>query len=513
MRRLPLARALRLCLVVFSASPAFAPAASSKGTPPSSATVPARRVNVLLITADDLYWKTPASFGGRLLDLTPNIDRLAREGMRFMHAHVTIAVCQPSRQVLMTGRYSHRNGGEGFEPIHLDVPTLQERLHAAGYLLGCFGKLSHLAPASKYHWDSACDQSQLGIGRDPEKYHQAVKSLLDRARAENKPFFIMANSHDPHRPFSGSERERMGFGTRLAGVPAPSRRYQPDEIWVPGFLPNLPDIREEIAEYNSSSRRCDDTVGAVLRALRESGYEDSTLVIFLSDNGISVPFSKANCYLNSTRTPWIVRWPGQVKPGTVDDLHLISGIDFMPTILEATIGTDVPGMDGRSFLPLLRGNTQAGREYCFTQFHQTSARNRYPMRCVQSRDFGYIFNFWADGKTVYRSEPQTGLTFNAMQAAAVGNPAIAARVHMLQYRVREEFYDLKNDPDALLNLAGNDQYTRRIEEFRGILLDWMKRTNDPAAAAFENRNSEAAIAAFMNQERAKTQPATEDRHP
>jgi N-sulfoglucosamine sulfohydrolase len=469
------------------------------------------RLSVVLITADDMYWNTPGCFGGKIADLTPNIDRLAGEGMKFMYAHVTIAVCQPSREVLMTGRYPHRNGGEGFEPIHLDVPTLEEQLHAAGYLLGCFGKVTHLAPPVKFPWDSRVDFSDLGLGRDPQKYYKAVKSLLDRAQAENKPFFIMANSHDPHRPFAGSAIERSQFGARLGEVKEPSRRYRAEDISVPGFLPGLPDVRKEIAQYDSSARRCDDTVGAILKALRDAGRENSTLVMFLSDNGISEPFAKANCYLNSTRTPWIVRWPGQVKPGSIDEIHLISGIDFMPTILEATRVAQVPGMDGTSFLPLLRGEPQAGREYCFTQFHQTSARNRYPMRCVQSRDFGYIFNFWADGETVYRSESMGGLTFRAMQAAAGGDPAVAARVKMLQYRAKEEFYDLRHDPDALVNLAGTDRYAKQVDEFRQLLRAWMKRTGDPALAAFEYRDSEAALAKFMAEQRAKARPAEQPR--
>ena len=84
---------------------------------------------------------------------------------------------------------------------------------------------------------------------------------------------------------------------------------------MPGFLPDLPNVRKEMAQYYSSAHRCDETVGEVLRALKESGLEDSTLVMFLSDNGISMPFGKSNCYLTSTRTPWLVRWPGKVKPG------------------------------------------------------------------------------------------------------------------------------------------------------------------------------------------------------
>ena len=116
-----------------------------------------KRPNILLITADDMNWNAPGCFGGRTPDITPNIDRLASEGVRFEHAHITIAVCQPSRSVLMTGRYPHRNGAEGFQPINTSVPTLQEQLKEAGYLQGILGTVKHLAPREKYKWDMVED--------------------------------------------------------------------------------------------------------------------------------------------------------------------------------------------------------------------------------------------------------------------------------------------------------------------------------------------------------------------
>jgi N-sulfoglucosamine sulfohydrolase len=242
----------------------------------------------------------------------------------------------------------------------------------------------------------------------------------------------------------------------------------------------------------------------VLRALRESGLAENTLTMFLSDNGIALPFAKTNCYLHSTRTPWIARWPGKIKPGTVDNRHFISGIDFMPTVLDAA-GLKAPrGMDGSSFLPVLTGHKQAGRERVFTQFHQTSARNRYPMRCIQNQRYGYIFNPWSDGERVFKNESQSGLTFKAMQAAAKTNPKIAARVKLFQYRAVEEFYDFANDPDALHNLSKDSKYKKGLDKMRKELLNWMKQTNDPALEALENRNSLEALKKFMLEQDAKS---------
>ena len=458
---------------------------------------PGKRPNILLITADDMNWNAPGCFGGRTPDITPNIDRLASEGIRFEHAHITIAVCQPSRSALMTGRYPHRNGAEGFEPIDTSVPTLGEQLHEAGYLNGILGKVTHLAPREKFKWDMTRDFQELGNGRNPQLYYQHARSFFGQAAEQGKSFFLMANSHDPHRPFHGSEQERASFANVLKAIPAPSRVYKPEDIEVPGFLLDLPDVRKEIAQYYCSVRRCDDTVGAVMRALRESGQASNTLVMFLSDNGMSLPFAKTNCYLNSTRTPWIAVWPGRAKSGIVDNGHFISGIDFMPTALDAAGLPQPKGMDGTSFLPVLLGKRQPQRDKVFTQFHETSGRNRYPMRCVQNERFGYIFNPWSDGRRVFRNESQSGLTFNAMKAAAGTNNSIAARVKLFQYRLVEEFYDFKNDPDALRNLIDDPSYKEDIQKMRDALLAWMKKTGDPALEAFENRTLPKALSKFM----------------
>ncbi|UCG56598.1 MAG: sulfatase [Phycisphaerales bacterium] len=465
-----------------------------------------QRPNILLITADDMNCDAPGCFGGRTPEITPNIDSLASDGMRFVHAHITIAVCQPSRSALLTGRYPHRNGAEGFEPIDTTVTTLVERLDEVGYINGILGKVKHLAPPQKFKWDMVKTQQELGLGRDPDLYYRYAKAFFQRARRSGQPFFLMANSHDPHRPFHGSKQERQKFAKVLDDIPAPSRVYRDEEIEVPGFLPNLPDVRREIAQYYGSVRRCDDTVGAVIRALRESGQAGNTLTMFLSDNGMALPFSKTNCYLHSTRTPWIATWPGKIEPGTVDKHHFISGIDFVPTVLDAAGLAPLDSVDGFSFLPVLLGRKQSGRDMVFTQFHQTSARNRYPMRCVQDRRFGYIFNAWSDGRRVFKNESQSGLTFRAMQAAAATDPKIAARVRLFQYRVVEEFYDFDKDPDAVHNLVDDPAYGSEIDRMRGALLGWMKRTNDPAFEAFRNRNSRRALAKFMAEQDAKAGP-------
>jgi N-sulfoglucosamine sulfohydrolase len=465
---------------------------------------PAKRLNILLITADDLNCDSVGVYGCKTPDITPNIDRLAARGMRFEYAHVTIAVCQPCRGVLATGRYPHRSGIEGFQrlPAGRDIPLVTEKLRAGGYLNGILGKVGHSSPKPAFKWDMNYDMGQLGKGRDPKIYARYAKQFFLRAKKEGKPFYLMANSHDPHRPFSGSDQEA---GMRRGGkITPPSRTYKPGEIDVPGFLPDIPNVRREIAEYYSSVKRCDDTVGALLKALDESGQADCTLVMFISDHGMALPFAKTNCYLHSTRTPWIVRWPGVIEGPKVDKTHFISGIDFMPTALEAAGLPKVDGLDGVSFLDILKGGKQGGRDKVFTQFHQTAGRKRFPMRTVQNKRFGYLFNPWSDGKTVFKNESQSGRSFKAMRTAAGSDAKIAARVKLFQYRVVEEFYDFEKDPDALNNLIGNSEYKPQIDQMRAELLKWMIATGDPAREVFEKRDSPEALAKFMTEQNAKS---------
>jgi N-sulfoglucosamine sulfohydrolase len=155
-------------LVLLLAAPFWSPGAAAQHDASTRPGGP--RLNILLITADDLQYDSLGVNGCKLTGITPNLDRLASQGMRFERAHVTVAVCQPCRSVLMTGRYPFNNGARGFEPIRRDIPTLGESLRAGGYFNGIFAKVGHLAPIEKYCWDVVVDAGQLASGRDPARY-------------------------------------------------------------------------------------------------------------------------------------------------------------------------------------------------------------------------------------------------------------------------------------------------------------------------------------------------------
>jgi len=462
--------------------------------------------NILIVTADDLAYNSVGAFGCKVPGITPNIDKLAEQGIRFTQAHVNTPVCQPCRQSWLTGRFPHNNGAEGFEPIDEDVPTLPEQLKNKGYLNGILGKEIHHQPVERFFWDYIPFRTERdsvwrkGHSRNPGLFYRYSAKFFKIAKDQEKPFFLIANSHDPHRPFVGSRNDTLTWGNNMPPV---TRQISPDEAEMLGYLPEIEKVRKEVAQYYGSVYRCDQNIGAVLKALRESGLEKNTLVIFLSDHGAAFPFSKAQCYLNSSKTPLIVKWPGTIIPGIVDSSHFVTGIDLMPTLMEIAGLPLVPKLDGQSFLPLLFNKEQKDRDYAYSTFYQIFARVRYPMRCIQNKDFGYIYNFWSDQQLEIRGDATGGLTWRAMIKAAETDPEIARRVELFKYRVPEEFYHFKEDPDGLNNLASDPAYAHELKKFRKKMLKMMKCYNDPAYEAFRDRTQAGAIEDFMEEQRVK----------
>lgn len=472
---------------------------------PLAALHAAPRLNILFFTADDMNFDSSGVYGGPIKDLTPHIDRLAAEGLRFQYAYSTVAVCQPVRQIMQTGLYPHRNGSMGFFPIKPEVRTLNEQLHDAGYLISMFGKGPHHQPKAKFCADVADDT----ISRHPSQLAAATRKFLRMAREQGRPFFHNVNCYDPHRPFIG-----INGPNNLAGGERPSRWIKPEEITsVPGFLEDLPQIRRELAGYYTNVRRLDDCLGAVLNVLKEEGFADNTIVMFYGgDHGMSFPFAKSNDYENSSRGALIIRWPGVTKPGSIDRDHMVSTIDFAPTLLDAASLPPLSGIDGRSFLPAVKGQRMVGWDRVFTFYNAAFGNVWLPMRCIRTKDRAYIWNAWSDGKRKYRTENMAGLTWNAMVAAAATNPAIKARTDFYLYRVPEEFYDLTDDRYERRNLIAVAERQTEIAAMRAELLALLRRTGDPLAEAFAHRDRPALVQNAIRELKAEYEPAPADRN-
>lgn len=454
-------------------------------------------VNVVVFTVDDMDITSVNCYGNPLPNLTPNMDRLASQGMRFEYAHVSTPICMPCRQSMMTGLQPHRNGSFGFVEVPKGYcPSLSGLLMTNGYYTASLGK------GRDYHafpWDEFIPGFGGGgwYSRKPASFFDAAKKVIQHAEAKGKPFYLGINTSDPHRPWPGSEQEKeMVSNVRKQYPTAPDFPVMTpvcseEEVPLLPYLPDLPDIRKETVQYLTSVKRADDTLGRIMKLLDEEGIASNTLFIFFSDHDAAMPTAKQNCYAHSSSTPLMVRWPGKIKPGSVDADHMVSTLDLMPTILEA-LHLPIPGkQDGRSMLSILLGGKQEGRDAVYTSYNYiVPGQQVFPMRAVHTKEWSYVFNPWSNGiKKRDHTENQSGLTFPAMQKAALTDPALAKRVETILLRRRDELFDRSKDPYSLNNLADDPEYRTVLKKMKKLMADEMKRSEDPLFQSLENNES------------------------
>ena len=366
---------------------------------------------------------------------------------------------------------------------------IRDRMKNGGYYTAIRGKVSHSTPYQPYAWDADLTTGPTGRKlhiKDVPSYGECTLRGINAAKAAGKPFCLNINISDPHKPFwKPNDPHKV------------SRVFQPEEVPIPGFLFDHPDVRKELALYYSSVRRADDAVGSILQALTKSGHADETIVMFLSDHGMPLPFAKTQLYHHSTWTPWIIRWPGVTKAGSVNDSHMISAVDMLPTMLEMA-GLRIPaGLDGSSFVSVIKGQEQKGREAVFKVYNENAGGNRHPIRGLQTKTHLYLFNPWSDGTNIFRTATNGTATYRLMKKLAPSDNKIAARLATMDHRTVEELYDIEKDPDCLNNLAGDVASQTIKSRLQARLQKFMEESNDHALPAFLKRDNPDALAAYM----------------
>ena len=288
-------------------------------------------LNVILVTADDLGLQVGA-YGDRLA-ATPHLDALAARSVRFRDAWVVQSSCSPSRSALLTGLWPHQNGQVGLVNggfgMHAGVTTLPARLKAAGFATGIIGKL-HVDPPKVFPFDLA--HSQQGVSRHVPNVAQWAGEFFTANK--ERPFFLMVNYLDPHRPFV----------PEVAGHP--KRKFTAADVAKSSLfdLVAKPDAGEVAAFYQSIAR-FDDGLGLLLAEVERAGLASRTVILVMSDNGPPFPGAKSTCYEPGLRTPLVVAWPG-VAPRVIDTP--VSLIDIAPTVLDAAGVPAVASLPGRS---------------------------------------------------------------------------------------------------------------------------------------------------------------------
>ncbi|MCL5005153.1 MAG: sulfatase [Acidobacteria bacterium] len=404
--------------------------------------------NFVFLISDDQSCPDAGCYGNKFLH-TPNIDRLAREGMRFDCTFAPAPSCSPSRSAILTGESPRETGTSRFHsPMPVGQMTILEYLKIRGYYTGAFKKV-HQGLEFWNRWDF-------------QGHHLPIETFFDR-RPKDRPFYLHIGYHDPHRPYLPGER-----------YPAHNTR---SEVVDPGFLPDTSGIRRDLAHYYEAIERLDLRVGKFLELLDERGLAENTLLIFTSDQGMSFPGAKGTLYDPGLRVPLIARWPGKIRPGRSSS-ELISLVDLAPTWIEAA-GIRIPKtMNGTSFLGLLTEGKYQPREEIYAE------RNYHThldfIRCVRTGRYKLIHNFLPEESYRPLSDIARSPSWRSIEHLHHDGkltPALT-RKYFGKPRPEVEFYDLEKDPWELGNLAGNSAYSETIRKLQAKLSRWMIRTHD-----------------------------------
>lgn len=428
---------------------------ASCGGPPTEVRVTGARPDLLLLVSDDQGVVLGCYGDGGVQ--TPSLDALAATGRRFTRAYAPSAVCTPSRSSIYTGLMPARHGANGFGPIEEGVPVWGELLGRAGYRTGLIGKVG-AKPLRRFPFDFLSRSGREDDGARSLQWHvDQLDAFLEED--DGRPWALVVNFRDSHWPFP---TDGAPFGE---GSPPP---HDPASVVVPAALVDSPAVRAELARFNDGLRRMDATVGAMLARLEVERADDRLVGFFTSDNGPPFPFAKTTLYEAGIHMPLLAFGRG-VVPGV--DEHLVSLTDLLPTFLELAGGNGEAGsMDGQSLAPLLAGGDPEGWRTCIYGTHDAHrVEPVIPSRSVRFGDWKYI-RTWGQGLRFENGVMLTSDTWPEMvRVAAAGDAAAAQRVERLQRRPAEELYDLGEDPDELVNLAGTPEGAAALTEGRRLI--------------------------------------------
>jgi N-sulfoglucosamine sulfohydrolase len=424
-----------------------------------------RPPNLIVITADDLGWQLGCY--GDSQAKTPNIDRLASEGMLFRQGYVTQSSCSPSRASIMTGLFPVEHGHwalASHSALKPSLPLLPNLLKRAGYRTGILGKL-HVTPApgESIDFDLEWAKQQAMLTRDVRELAKQADRFI--SEAGDKPFFLYVNYFDPHRPYDQEADQVKGL---------PERVLQAGEVTPMSFigLEEPPQLLAQVATYYNCIHRLDAGVGMLLEVLKKHQMEQNSLLIFLGDNGPEFVRAKTSCYLAGVRVPFIVRWPGVVELGRVSDA-LVSGVDIAPTLLAAASAGPEEGyrMSGLSLLPVFRETQDFVRQVLPVEYtaHGGGAAHFFPRRGLTDGKYLYVKNLMAGTKNPVVIQP--------WKMPAKDHPMHEPLQRFMQPPPIELFH-IQDDPDGLVNLAEHPQHGTPLRNLERELQLWREKVGD-----------------------------------
>jgi uncharacterized sulfatase len=457
------------------------------------------RLNILFAISDDQSYPHAGAYGYKAA-LTPNFDRIANEGALFTNAFSAAPGCSPSRASILTGRHIWQieEAGSHASGFPKQYVCFTDLLDSAGYHVGFTNKgwgPGNWKVSGRTRNPAGTEYSGIKDENAPEHINKTDYAANFEAflkdRKAGQPFCFWYGASEPHR------RYKKGIGE--------ANGYDVKDIVVPSFLPDVDDVKSDMADYLYEIHHFDDHLGLMIKKLEEIGELDNTIIIVTSDNGMPFPRAKANLYEFGFHMPLAIRWGSQIKAGRIVD-DLVSLTDLAPTFLELA-GVEQPSaksgkypMTGKSIADLLMSNESGivdpSREAVFAgrERHSSSRWNNlsYPQRAVRTHNYLYIKNFkperWPAGAPQkYDDSGQLSPGFHDIDDFAESyiylereNPEVVRYFDWaVAKRPQEELYDIENDPGCLRNLTPEDEFEDVLTDHRNLLQRRLEETKDP----------------------------------
>lgn len=424
----------------------------------------ARQPDIVLFVADDLSREDVGIYGSPDAR-TPNIDKLAREGTRFTNAFAASPTCSPSRSSILTGDYPARHGAHANHSAVRDgITTMPAYLQKLGYRVVIAGK-TDFGERKNFPFEylpASVIRPPAGKGVLWSQLNVAAVDQLLATRDRDKPIALIVATFAPHVPWPDND----GFDAA--------------RLTVPPYLLDTPETRDARTMYLTKVAQADSELGAVRASIAKHGGASNTLFLFTADQGAQFPFAKWNLYDAGIATPLVAVWPGHV-PANRTTPAMVSLVDLLPTLQEAGGGKSAKDIDGRSFLPVLLGKTDAGQTEIYAAHSgvlDTGPRaNIAPMRAIRTGRYKLIVNFRPDIRYVNAISTGGGREksfWRSWVERAETDPKAKAMVEHFHHRVPVELYDVRKDPYELHNLVDDPAHAKTVRELRARLETWMR---------------------------------------
>lgn len=425
---------------------------------------PPRVPNILWITVEDLSPKVGCY--GDDLACTPHLDRLASEGVRYTRVFATTPVCSPSRCTLITGMYASSIGGHQHRTTD-DFPALDHRPYLAVPPPYVKAFTEYLRARGYYCSNNSKTDYQFAPHTDQRQPLTAWDDSSRRAHWRNRPH--------PDQPFFAVFNSARTHESRVWPNPDEAPMLDPAKVVLPPYYPDTPVIRRDYARHYDNVARMDQWVGKILRELEEDGFVENTIVFFFSDHGDGLPRAKRWLYDSGLHVPMIVRWPGHLEPGGVNE-DLTSFVDFAPTMLSLA-GAPIPEhIQGQAFLGGQRKPPHA---------HIFATRDRMDeshdmRRAVRDKRYKYIRNYFPERPYVLPNEyrDRMPLMQELLRLNTEGKLRGSSALMFAPEKPEEELYDVKADPHEINNLARAPRFQKVLAKMRETLEQWRKETGD-----------------------------------